>query len=129
MAITRTRTLTDRLAWVDEWDAWVEEATPEDLRAAGYEQRGRADALIAGLETERDEACAECEQLTRAVSLYASEIKDAGAEIERLRAELDRRDAKPEKVSETCRRTGVQACHICDDLGCGDNMSAKEFKP
>ena len=71
---------------------------------------------------------AECERLERAVVLYASEIKDAGAEIERLKAELARCDAKPEKVSETCRRTGVQACHICDDLGCGDNMSARGQK-
>lgn len=29
---------------------------------------------------------------------------------------------KEETVSERCRRTGAQFCHVCDDLKCGDNL-------
>ena len=29
-------------------------------------------------------------------------------------------------VSETCRATGVQACHCCDDFECGDNTNYRE---
>ena len=29
----------------------------------------------------------------------------------------------PELVSEVCRRTSVQACHLCEDMTCGDNTT------
>ena len=42
-------------------------------------------------------------------------------EIGQLKAELQK--ASLESISERCSRTQVQCCHVCDRMGCNDNMS------
>lgn len=34
-------------------------------------------------------------------------------------------EKKEETVSERCKRTNVQDCHICENLACGDNESER----
>lgn len=65
-----------------------------------------------------------CRQLNLTEQAWA-EAMDACSRMLRERAH----QLSPGSVSEICRRTHVQACHICDDAGCGDNMNPTLRKP
>ncbi len=59
-----------------------------------------------------------------ASTLAAKTVGTANAVLTGFAARVRER-GKSETVSEACRRTGVQACHVCDDLKCGDNARGK----
>lgn len=49
--------------------------------------------------------------------------KDANKEYEK-----DMRKLSLESISERCKRTHFQCCHICEDIECGDNTSKAKKK-
>lgn len=52
---------------------------------------------------------------------HEKEVETYKDMVKKLREEL--RTAYSESISSRCRRMHYQACHFCENLECGDNMS------
>jgi predicted RNase H-like HicB family nuclease len=80
-----------------------------------------ADLLIADLNDGGIGLEARIENLRAWVSALMEERDTLQDRVEALERELLRQQG--ETTSETCRHTGVQSCHVCEDLDCGDNTN------
>lgn len=58
-----------------------------------------------------DGCCVTCGATTRLIEIYEA------------------RPEQKDKPSEICCRTGVQNCHFCDDVNCGDNLTVRDVNP
>lgn len=80
---------------------------------------------LAARTAERDALAGELEQAAALLEQAAAEKADSARAVALARLELvDKlRTARQSAPSVTCQRSGLQNCHFCDSIDCGDNTS------
>lgn len=81
-----------------------------------------------GVDIDDENCCLECGWL--AVGEAVDELYEEREELELLRKEKKAKEFEAVldevgtiKVSELCRKTHIQTCHICEDFSCQDNQN------
>lgn len=86
----------------------------------------RSDQTSPSVFYRRVKAC--LEEIDRFVQFrLGGDVPVLGKQDESVKIQDELTKMQIESISQTCRRTGVQRCHMCEDLCCCDNTSAAKY--